>query len=559
MPAVLLESTRRRSLTPRQRQLAAIARSERTARSVHPAFYRAWRAISVSIANYSEHGSPLGLANEAIHALVAALGKADRLIWQSLNADVLWGHEQAVRWWLTRPRSWWLRMAREHSGRTPLPEHLQEMMKRDASRELGPAPLVASYDWSRILDMLEDDTAEEENIWDAMRAILFPPPALRTIQRIIAGVTAPYQQWRQTLAQEGFSFRRIASTIAAELAGGKAIDAVAKAIRPLVDGVYYRAARIARTESLRVIHEIDRETEQDKKTLIIGMELVGTMDDRIRPEHRQNVGPTGKRRFYKGRSVVPPLVSKQAFTVDEYGAPKTPYGTNCILPGQIVSGRFSGGIKSFYFGEAIEVVVASGKRLAVTANHPVLSEYGFVPARTLRKGDRLLFHKGNVERARTMPFDVDRAPAAIEQVFNSLVRVFSASRVNAAAGRFDFHGDEQFVYGDVDVVEANGHLLDNAESGCPQGIGDVGFMPTDTQYLAVNPSLVGNLIRGFPGDMLLDEVVDIRNYKWSGHVYDLQTAVGWYTVNGIAVHNCRCYKNKLLRGLDDPNDGGPPV
>lgn len=37
-----------------------------------------------------------------------------------------------------------------------------------------------------------------------------------------------------------------------------------------------------------------------------------------------------------------------------------------------------------------------------------------------------------------------------------------------------------------------------------------------------------------------DKVWEIRKREFSGHVYNLQTAKGWYIANGIITHNCRC-------------------
>jgi hypothetical protein len=37
-----------------------------------------------------------------------------------------------------------------------------------------------------------------------------------------------------------------------------------------------------------------------------------------------------------------------------------------------------------------------------------------------------------------------------------------------------------------------------------------------------------------------DKVVKIRNFNFSGHVYDLQSIEGLYIANSIVVKNCRC-------------------
>lgn len=37
-------------------------------------------------------------------------------------------------------------------------------------------------------------------------------------------------------------------------------------------------------------------------------------------------------------------------------------------------------------------------------------------------------------------------------------------------------------------------------------------------------------------------MIEVRRFPYSGRVYNLQTAGGWYTANGIVTHNCRCYQ-----------------
>jgi len=43
-----------------------------------------------------------------------------------------------------------------------------------------------------------------------------------------------------------------------------------------------------------------------------------------------------------------------------------------------------------------------------------------------------------------------------------------------------------------------------------------------------------------PGTVCFDELVRIRRFEYSGHVYDLETEGGWIVANGIYTSNCRC-------------------
>ncbi len=52
----------------------------------------------------------------------------------------------------------------------------------------------------------------------------------------------------------------------------------------------------------------------------------------------------------------------------------------------------------------------------------------------------------------------------------------------------------------------------------------------------------------------LVKLLDVRRLDFSGHVYNLQTATGWYFAAGLIVHNCECVLLPVLS--DTPEDEG---
>jgi hypothetical protein len=42
------------------------------------------------------------------------------------------------------------------------------------------------------------------------------------------------------------------------------------------------------------------------------------------------------------------------------------------------------------------------------------------------------------------------------------------------------------------------------------------------------------------GEIFPDRVIEKRRVSFSGYVYNLQTASGWYVAEGIITHNCEC-------------------
>lgn len=49
-----------------------------------------------------------------------------------------------------------------------------------------------------------------------------------------------------------------------------------------------------------------------------------------------------------------------------------------------------------------------------------------------------------------------------------------------------------------------------------------------------------DLLRRLSGQVELDRVVEVRRVDFSGHVYNLTSAEGWYRANGLIVSNCDC-------------------
>lgn len=57
---------------------------------------------------------------------------------------------------------------------------------------------------------------------------------------------------------------------------------------------------------------------------------------------------------------------------------------------------------------------------------------------------------------------------------------------------------------------------------------------------AAVPAFLRELEQASAGDILPDQVVKIRDFHATTHVYDLQTVTGWMIAQGIVISNCRC-------------------
>lgn len=147
-----------------------------------------------------------------------------------------------------------------------------------------------------------------------------------------------------------------------------------------------------------------------------------------------------------------------AVLMDQVGA--------CILPGQEIQGRIVKASKARYSGEAIRLRTLSGANLSVTANHPILTVEGFIPAGQLTKGQDLLHYVGK-NKPLASDSNKENAPAFAEEVFDALA-VMAPAKKRVWASALDFHGDAAFFQSDVEVVSPHCSLRDDSITQAPE-------------------------------------------------------------------------------------------
>lgn len=277
---------------------------------------------------------------------------------------------------------------------------------------------------------------------------------------------------------------------------------------------------------------------------------------------------------------------------------------NCFPAESLVdAGAVTGAFRRWYSGVMVKVVIPGGKEITGTPNHPVLTQRGWVRLGELTKLDKVIRHYGDIHATGSQ--DVNRVPTTIGETFDALAMTRDVVRISGLG--VDFHGERP--HGNVDVVTTTGELRDNPDtpadkfvrefllpsadvlprlladgststhlggtafdtahsimrsigpSGTLIGSGSIhagvhgvtaiarlntGADQALTERTPVDSSFVSQSLLGLTGKIALEQVVEIRYENWSGHVYNLQTETGAYTINGIVVHNCRCYVDYVI-------------
>lgn len=121
-----------------------------------------------------------------------------------------------------------------------------------------------------------------------------------------------------------------------------------------------------------------------------------------------------------------------------------------------------------------------------------------------------------------------------------------------AAGDAEGFGDSvlrfasEVAFGNLSNRDRARRELSGAHLGSAQGVLGFGVTPDASllegrlQAPLAYPMPSGGELARFAGEVVADRVVHVSRRAWSGHVYNLQTATGWYVANGIITHNCRC-------------------
>ena len=302
---------------------------------------------------------------------------------------------------------------------------------------------------------------------------------------------------------------------------------------------------------------------------------------------------------------------------------------NCLTAGHIVGGpAATASFDRAYAGDVVAIRTTGGHRLTATPNHPVLTSQGWIAAGLLREGDSLIcgtFRDGVLPG---LSPDDQQVPALIQDVAATLNGAGTVTARSVPVTPVDFHGDS--AYGDVRVVRADRQLggirrppilqppgqqefggrcpdhggltgggggthaletlprptdggVGRFDSGAlaliraaglpqPHGVGEgTPLNPALSEdagdHTTTNPQIAGDAQLAFAGTISADRVLSVDRYPFHGHVYNLQTATGWYisservdatasVASGVIVHNCFCVFT-IVDAPDDPGDGGP--
>lgn len=239
-----------------------------------------------------------------------------------------------------------------------------------------------------------------------------------------------------------------------------------------------RGESIGRTETLTAVHAAQDEALRQVvdrgqvRADAVTKEWRATRDGRTRDTHRamngQRVGldgvfvtPGGHRMRYPGDAGL--------------GAPAKET-IQCFAPWvSIDTAGLRGGISREYVGDLVELSWGDGVNLAITPNHPVLTDRGWVPAGEVVESDYLVEDCfGDCRRALGEP-DVEHGRARAQELYEACEAL--GARRRASRDVVDLHGE--MPGHDVDVVALPSSLRDAFDTAGRELFGEITLAEAD--------------------------------------------------------------------------------
>lgn len=460
-----------------------------------------------------------------------------------------------------------------------------------------------SGDWSRAVDKLIPDLEDMARLgWlqgnqDLGTRIPFDP-GNQFVQEQLA-------RTRNLLVRISDEvYKDIVNALNTAVRQGKDVVGQASAVRAVLDGSgsenwAARARTVAVTEVNRawnfgvIAHGLT--VTQTMRVMVLKM-WDSKDDSRVRAAHEQADGQT--------------VLISQPFIVgfEALMAPGDPSGSpwnviNCV-PGStpIRAYGIQKAARYWHEGKLIKISLRSGDEISVSSNHPMLAERGWILASQLHEGDKLVGTR-ELDSALVVDPDVKTRPSKMEEIFDALLESGISERVIGLP--VDFHGDGP--HGDIEIVSVDRELSFGVESSIeedfehlclsfadapdasggplnqllmgsrntPDGIvsfsdlvcasasihatpfQEFGISSTPDDDATINHS-VGKCgatdirtscetLHRLASHVALDEIVEIRDEEFSGHLYTLQTSSGVFISASTVSHNCRC-RARLRKG-----------
>lgn len=226
-------------------------------------------------------------------------------------------------------------------------------------------------------------------------------------------------------------------------------------IQRLFDGMIARHAEAIARTGYNHYSTVGRRAFADANKDIVAREVpIVTFDSRVSSVCLSVGAKYGQRGWKAGESPI--------------GLP--PYHMNCLFDDSFITSGYgiSSVSKRRFEGVKVTITTASGNKLSVTPNHPILTGRGWVPAELINLSDKLALQSG-AKRVANVNGDDYNIESRVDKIFDSFGRDFEVVSAEVPTSAPDFHSDG--INNEVAVVNSKRLLLGKAVSNISKDFG----------------------------------------------------------------------------------------
>mgnify|MGYP003871281769 CR=1 FL=1 len=145
--------------------------------------------------------------------------------------------------------------------------------------------------WRDLRGPHRDPSLSPEQAKALIDAMLFPPPTAEEVERALRDPGPGGLPWDERLKRwEHMTRQAMLNELTVGLASAENVDQLRRRLKPLADGLAWKAQRIARTEGRRVAERDYQDRLAGLGDLLDGQQIVAVMDEWTRPAHAARHG-----------------------------------------------------------------------------------------------------------------------------------------------------------------------------------------------------------------------------------------------------------------------------
>lgn len=214
-----------------------------------------------------------------------------------------------------------------------------------------------------------------------------------------------------------------------------------------------------------------------------------------------------------------------------------PVHPRCVTENSMIthSPYVNASFKYRYNGDAYRFTTEEGRSVECTPNHPILTSFGWLPARVINPKKHTIINLTR-EYSGINLLDKDHEFTIAKDLHNHIEKNLTAFKKR----NYNLTGREFF-----------NDCLDGERC-------DILYLQTYNNDMFRNWNMyeddlgyeVLNIIAYSENKLYSTPIKSIEKFNYCGNVYDLETQDGYFCVNGIVVHNCRCRWLPVVKGVE---------